>query len=291
MLIRRFLTPWGTYRAARDQLGSVRRIYLSRDRVVRRDDFSEGEVVLLLHGFMQTRNLWETMEERLRRDGYRVISLNMGGLFARFNTRPVDTLAMHVAEKIERLASRHGFDGLHIIGHSKGGLVGRRYIQHYGGGRRVRSLTTLGTPHHGTPTAVVAVGLMGAGFLPSSALDLLPRSRVIAALNQDVFPAHVPLVSVYSKQDLVCPYWCSVLRPRAGESSMENVVVRGVGHSQLAWDPGVYAIVRQRLARATTTWEERNAPVSVDGAGPDFDRTANSTDDNAVFPRRRVRMR
>ncbi len=46
---------------------------------------------------------------------------------------------------------------------------------------------------------------------------------------------------------------------------MSNIQVRGVGHSQLAWDPGVYRIVRQRLADAAVLWAERaTEPVPSD---------------------------
>ena len=247
------------YRALRNQLGSVREIYLSTDRVVRREDFSRPELVLLLHGFFQTRNIWEVMEDRLRHDGFGVISFNLGGLLERYNTRPVEVLARHVAEKVERLGERHGFDAIHVIGHSKGGLIARQWVQHQGGDKRVKSVITLGTPHHGTPTALVGVGLMGLGLLPSSARDLLPRSRLISSLAQDTFPAFVPLTSVYSREDAVCPYWCSVLRPRTGETSMSNVQVRKVGHSALVWDPGVYRVIRERLNVAATLWTERHA--------------------------------
>ena len=59
----------------RDQLGSIRRVYLRGNRIVRRDDFANhDEAVLLLHGFFQTRNVWEVMEERLRAQGYGVFS-------------------------------------------------------------------------------------------------------------------------------------------------------------------------------------------------------------------------
>lgn len=257
-MIERFLTPWGAYGALRDQLGSVRDVYLAGNRIVRRETFERDELVLLLHGFFQTRNIWEVMEDRLRYDGYGVISFNLGGLLYRFNTHPVDRLAMLVAEKIDRLRQRHGFRGLHIIGHSKGGLIARRYIQHYGGDKIAKSLVTLGTPHHGTPTAFIGVGLMAWGLLPSSAGEMTPRSRLVTALNRDTFPAHVPFASVYSREDLVCPYWASVLRPRPGETSMTNIQVRGVGHSALAWDPGVYRIVRTRLDEASKLWRERH---------------------------------
>jgi triacylglycerol lipase len=255
--IGRWLTPWGAYDAVRDQLGSVRNIYIAGTEVERRESFKSPELVLLLHGFFQTRKLWEVMEDRLRHDGFGVISFNLGGLMTRYNTRPVDVIARQIADKIDSLAQRNGFDSLHIIGHSKGGLVARRYVQHLGGDKRVKSLITLGTPHHGTPTALLAVALMGMGTLSSSAGDLLPRSRLVRAINRDTFPAHVPLTSIYSREDLVCPHWASVLRPRPGETSMSNVQVRGIGHSQLAWDPGVYRVVRQRLELASALWRER----------------------------------
>ena len=163
----RLLAPWTMYGALRDQLGSVRGTYLASDRIRRRDDMGKSEeLVLLLHGFFQTRNIWEVMEDRLRHDGFGVMSFNLGGLLSRFNTHPVDRCAELVAEKIESLARRHGFDRLHIVGHSKGGLIARRYVQHYGGERRVKSVVTLGTPHHGTPTAFVGVALMGFGSDP-----------------------------------------------------------------------------------------------------------------------------
>ncbi|MEQ1571665.1 MAG: alpha/beta fold hydrolase, partial [Myxococcota bacterium] len=258
--VRDLLTPWRTWSALRDQLGSVRGVYLAGDRVRRRDDMGrQGELVLLLHGFFQTRNIWEVMEDRLRHDGYGVMSFNLGGLLYRFNTQPVDRLAEQIAAKIEALAGKHGFDRLHIVGHSKGGLIARRYVQHFGGDQRVKSVTTLGTPHHGTPTALVGVALMGFGVIRSSAGELLPKSRLVSALNRDTFPPDIPLTSVYSHEDLVCPYWASVLRPRPGEEGhLTNVELRGVGHSQLVWDPRVYRVVRERLDLASELWKSRD---------------------------------
>jgi triacylglycerol esterase/lipase EstA (alpha/beta hydrolase family) len=125
---------------------------LAPDRVRRRDDAgSHPEVVLLLHGFFQTRNIWAVMEERLRHDGYGVLSFHLGRLLWRFNTQPIDRTAVLVAQKIEAIAQRHGLERLHIVGHSKGGLIARRYVQDYGGARRVKSIVTLGTPRSKDP--------------------------------------------------------------------------------------------------------------------------------------------
>ena len=251
-MLTRLLTPWGARQSLRDQLGSVRGVYLADNRVARRDDLGEHpELVLLLHGFFQTRNIFEVMEDRLRHDGYGVVSFNLGGVLRRFNTHPIDRLAELIAGKIEALADRHGFDRLHIVGHSKGGILARRYVQHFGGDRRVKSVTTLGTPHHGTPTALVGVVLSNALWTQMSARDLMPRSSLIERLAADPFPEHIPLTSIYSRSDLVCPYWCSVLRPRPGEEHVRNVEIRGVGHSALVWDLGVYGAVRRAIESAS----------------------------------------
>ena len=49
--------------------------------------------------------------------------------------------------------------------------------------------------------------------------------------------------------DVVCPWWASVLVPRPGETSMQNLPVEGIGHTALTWDPGVYVLVRRALRR------------------------------------------
>lgn len=251
--LRNLLTPWRAYGALRDQLGSVRGVYLAGDRVRRRDDMGQREeLVLLIQGFFQTRNIWEVMEDRLRHNGYAVMSFNLGGVH-RFDTNPIDTAARLVAAKVESLAHRHGFHRLHVVGHGKGGLVARRYVEILGGDRRVKSVVTLGTPHHGTAGALVGVAtsLSGGPSLPAVAGRFPGRDR---------FPELIRLTSIYSRDDLVCPYWTSVLRPMRGEEQhMENVEVRGIGHSQLVWDPGVYRRVRDRLDRAVEEWNVREA--------------------------------
>lgn len=235
----------------RKQLGSIRRGYLGADLVEKRHDFGQGgPVVLLLHGFFQSRNIWTVMEGRLRADGFRVMSFHTGGLLRRFDSHPVASLAARVADKVERLAARHGFDRVHVVGHSRGGLVARRWVVAHGGADRVGSVVTLGTPHHGTPTALLALPLVLAGVHPRSLRELLPRSPLIRGLRSEGFPPAVPLTSIWSPDDVICPWWCARLHPAAHEPHVTNVEVAGVGHSELVWHPGVYAVVRQRLAEA-----------------------------------------
>lgn len=251
--------PTRLYRALRDQLGSIRGVYLRSNRLVRRNDFASfDETVLLLNGFFQTRTVWEIMEDRLRSDGYGVLSFDLGGVLWRYQVRSITEQASMIADKIEGICERTGLERFHIVGHSMGGLLARQYIQHKGGDRRVKSLTTLGTPHHGTPTALVGLGVTGLGLISDSASQMLPGSRFLKRLQRTPWPAQIPLTSVYSRHDMVCPSWCSTLRPRPGESSMENRPVRGIGHTGLCHDPGVYRIVRTELEKAARLWNERD---------------------------------
>jgi triacylglycerol lipase len=251
-------SPLPLAKLLRDQLGSIRRVYLRGNRIVRRDDFARfPETVLLLHGFFQTRNVWEVMEDRLRGHGYGVFSFDLGGLLWRFNTRSIPDLSASIADKIEGICARTGLERFHIIGHSKGGMIARHYVQHHGGDKRAKSLITLGSPHHGTPTALIGVGLMAGGLISRSPFQMLPGSPLIRMLKKDSFPPGIPVTSVYSKSDLVCPWWCSTLRPRPGETSMDNVEIPGVGHTALTSNPEVYRVVRSKLDHASHIWKER----------------------------------
>ncbi len=250
----------------RENLGSIRKVYLRSNRIVRRGDFAlYPETVLLLHGFFQTRNVWEVMEDRLRHDGYGVFSFDLGGLLWRFNTRSISYLAQHIADKLEGVCARYALERFHIVGHSKGGLIARQYIQNHGGDRRVKSLITLGTPHHGTPLAALGVGLMGGGGLRRSPRVKIPRARVQGKQGGDPIPPGLPQTSIFSKNDLVCPAWGATLRPKPGETSMKNLVVKGVGHTALTHDPGVYHLVRTELESASALWRDRSERASGSG--------------------------
>ncbi len=50
---------------------------------------------------------------------------------------------------IEKLTAESGYEKVHVIGHSLGGLITRYYVQRMGGHARVHTVVTLGTPHSG----------------------------------------------------------------------------------------------------------------------------------------------
>ena len=226
-------------------VGALR--YYVGDVSERRDDFGEkgGESVLLIQGFFQTRQAMATLEERLRADGYRVVSFHMGGLLNNFNTRSIPTLAKMIDSKVRRLLERTGNRDLHIIGHSMGGLIARYLVQELDGSDYARTVITLGSPHHGTGTAALGAGL-GLLLVSRALWQLFPASPFVQELKRGSFPGHVRLVSVYSKHDLVCMWERSVLTPGDGED-VRNVAVTRLGHMALVEDAHVYGLILREL--------------------------------------------
>jgi len=241
-------------------VGTLR--YYVGDALNRKDDVGlPGETVLLIQGFFQTRRVMDTLERRLRADGYRVVSFHLGGFLNNFNTRGVPSLAKMIDKKIRRLQERHGIYEMHVIGHSMGGLVARELVQHAGGKDYARTVITLGSPHHGTPTAALGAGV-GLLLVSRALWQLFPMSPFIRNLKEGSFPSEVRLVSVYSAHDLVCPWRSSILTPRDGEA-VRNLLVKELGHMDLVEDPYVYGLILREL-------KERPSDVA---AGPvaDFD--------------------
>ncbi len=65
----------------------------------------------------------------------------------------VETNATQLKQEIETILTETAAEKVNIIAHSKGGLDAKYMIQQYGMADRVASLTTLCTPHRGSPVA------------------------------------------------------------------------------------------------------------------------------------------
>lgn len=217
------------------------------NEIVRRTDFTRcPRPVLLVYGHLATRRVFEVLESRLRRDGFCVFSINLGGLFNVFNSFGIDQCAEKIREKIDHLYARYDLGPLSIIGHSKGGLIARYYVKRLGGDQRVKNLITLGTPHNGTPTAYL--GLLATGLVTKDVWQMTPMSPFIRRLKLGPFPANVRFVSIYSKQDRISPFPCCILETD-GRDNLVNVEVAGITHREYLWKRRVYQVIRRELLK------------------------------------------
>jgi triacylglycerol lipase len=211
--------------------------------------------VLLLHGFFSTRRTLEVLERRLRRDGYCVFSLNLGGLKGTFNTRGIDDLADLVRAKVERIYGRNpGLGPLTIIGHSKGGLIGAYYVKKLGGWRRARALLTLGTPHNGTSAAYAGLPF---GLLARSIWQMTPMSPFIRRLQRGPWPPGVRLVSIYSRQDRVAPFPAALV-DTGNLPYLRNVEVTAQGHREFLYKKRIYDAILAEMRAG-----EAMAPITI----------------------------
>jgi len=89
--------------------------------------------------------------DRLRQLGSEVYALQV----------PLSSSVADRAEFLKAGIEKLGCDKVNIIAHSMGGLDARYAITRLGLSKRVASLTTIGTPHHGTPIADLGTHLLG----------------------------------------------------------------------------------------------------------------------------------
>ena len=107
--------------------------------------------IVLVHGlgmkdtfFMKS---WGWIDRILRVQGYTVYKSNVDG----FGT--VESNAKQLKEEIGKILEETGAEKVNIIAHSKGGLDAKYMIQQMDMAKQVASLTTLCTPHKGSPIA------------------------------------------------------------------------------------------------------------------------------------------
>jgi len=202
---------------------------LGKRRIERITDFEFcKKPVLLIYGFGANRRVMMVLEERLRRDGYDVFTINLGGLFEILRTDGIEETASFVNIKVKRLIERYNLPEIAIVGHSEGGIIGRYMVQKLGGDEYTHTLITLASPHRGTPFAYL--GLVATGFISQNLWQLTPNSSFIKELNSTRFPEGVRFCAIYSKDDRLIPYPYSIPE-RETIPHLVTVEVDGIGHN------------------------------------------------------------
>src|SRR5882757_9029929 len=112
----------------------------------------DGELVLLLHGFPQTKFAYRLQLPALAAAGYRAVAVDQRGYSPR--ARPVGTAAYHtehLTADVLRIADALGADRFHLVGHDFGAVIGWQVAARHPD--RLASYTSLSVGH---PLAYVA---------------------------------------------------------------------------------------------------------------------------------------
>lgn len=183
--------------------------------------------ILLVHGLVDNRSVFNVLRIGLQRRGFgQITTMNYSPL-----SGDIRTVAAHLAEEVDRLCEETGFERIHLIGHSLGGLIARYYVTRLGGDERVHTVVTLGTPHHGTYAAYVWRTAIGR--------QLRPDSAVIRELDRPAPGCRTRFLAYWSDLDeVILPHENAALNHP--DLDVRNVRLHGVGHASL---PNVRSVV------------------------------------------------
>lgn len=115
------------------------------------DDARGRRGVLLVHGFVCNRGIWNRWLSGLHASKVPFVAVNLEPVFG-----SIDNYVPQVEEAARQLESCTGLPPV-VVAHSMGGLVLRRWWAEHGDETRVHRAITIGTPHTGTWLARMAM--------------------------------------------------------------------------------------------------------------------------------------
>ena len=179
-----------------------------------------GTPILLVHGIVSNRSIFTLLRRGLTRRGFsNVFAMNYLTV-----SNDVRAAAAGLSVEVERVVEETGFERIHIIGHSLGGLIARYYVTRLGGDARVHTLITLGTPHEGSYAAYA---------VPTTLMQQMrPGSHLMRELARPVRGCRTRFISYWSDNDwAIQPQRNASLRHR--DLRARNIKLHGAGHLTL----------------------------------------------------------
>ncbi|MDQ1617166.1 MAG: triacylglycerol lipase [Actinomycetota bacterium] len=212
-----------------------------------------GTPILLVHGMVDNRSIFTLLRRGLRRRGFgRVLALNYSPL-----TGDIRAAADELAARVELVCAETGFERIHVIGHSMGGMIARYYVQCRGGDARVHTLVTLGTPHGGTGAARLVPHRLGR--------QLRPDSDLVRELAEPAPGCRTRFLAIWSDLDqMIVPK--AAARIEHGDLRARNVLVRRAGHMSLPITPRAVHEISLTLAQLGMDGETLTRGVTSIGA-------------------------
>jgi len=210
--------------------------------------------ILLVHGLVDNRSVFTVLRRALRRHGFgRVRTVNYSPF-----TSDIREAARVLGRYVEALCAQTGYERVHVIAHSMGGMIARYYVQRLGGDARVHTLVTLGSPHGGTRAA---------HLLPLPIVrQLRPGSDVVAELARPAYECRTRFVAIWTNVDQMI-YPKSNARIDHPDLAVRNVLLPDAGHFSLPMDRRVVQEVVQTLSYLHTDGSTATPAVtSIDAA-------------------------
>jgi pimeloyl-ACP methyl ester carboxylesterase len=149
---------------------------------------SGGEVIVLLHGYPETRASWDGVIPALTEAGYRVLAPDQRGYSPR--ARPQGRRAYRLeclVDDVIALANAADADRFHVVGHDWGGGVAWGLATSHP--ERLHSMTSLATPHARAMlrSMVTSTQLFRSWYMLFYQLPVLPELGITSAAGRKFF--------------------------------------------------------------------------------------------------------
>ncbi|RYY48032.1 MAG: lipase [Actinomycetales bacterium] len=157
--------------------------------------------------------------------------------------------AAALGRSVDAALERTGADSVDVVGYSAGGVVARLWVRDQGGADVARRVLTIGSPHHGTDVAALAVEI--AGSCPTACEQLVPDSDLLRGLNAgDETPDGPEWVALRSDADRVVVPTDSAMLDGALNLRVQRLCPGSTTpHRALPGDAAVLATVASALGR------------------------------------------
>ncbi|MGZ5760835.1 MAG: esterase/lipase family protein [Caldimonas sp.] len=178
--------------------------------------------VVLLHGFVCNRGLWNPWMRDLRTLGISFIAPSLEPVFG-----SIDRYTVQVDEAVRSLEARTGMAPI-IVAHSMGGLAARAWLAKSGGADRFHRVVTIATPHCGTWMARLGRSTNG--------LEMRVASPWLEAL------ARMEPPQLYSRFTCFWGRCDNIVFPTRGATlpGADNRHLSGTPHVAMAYHPAVF---------------------------------------------------
>jgi triacylglycerol lipase len=204
--------------------------------------------VMLVHGLAASSSCFTKMERQLHSAGYTVYGVNYPSFGA-----DVAACGRHLEREAAWLRDLTGSESVNVVAHSLGGVVLRWAVTHTWMRDWVALAITLGSPHHGTPTARLAPpALPGFGRIIGQLRPGINDHDISESL---VGPA-IRWVSIAAEHDWVVPAKYARL---PGSQNVRNVTVPRVGHLTLPNSNQCMDIILEELVASARPKKNRGA--------------------------------
>jgi pimeloyl-ACP methyl ester carboxylesterase len=181
--------------------------------------------VLLVHGYVCNRALWQPLLKSGALDGCNVATVNLEPVFG-----SIDAYAEVIDRAVRQLQQASNAAQVMLVCHSMGGLAARAYLRRHGDAAVARVIT-LASPHAGTVLGGLGLGRNARQMARNSAW-----LHELAAAESDALRRK--FVCVAALDDAMVVPRASALLPGA-----VHEVVDDVGHLALLDDPRCWALI------------------------------------------------